>query len=58
MLTNLKTNKQKLLALASGQVESRFGGGGRFNDPGPQPKYPQHCPGIQQQPKQDIYFSI
>jgi hypothetical protein len=33
-------HKQKLLAVASGQNESWDGGGGRFNDPGPKPKYP------------------
>jgi hypothetical protein len=42
-----KRNKQKLLAVASGQNVSWDGGGGGFNDPGPKRKYPQLCPGIQ-----------
>jgi hypothetical protein len=43
----LKRNNQKLLAVASGQNVSWDGGGGGFNDPGPKPKYPRLCPGIQ-----------
>jgi hypothetical protein len=41
----MKRNKQKLLAVASGQNASWNSGG--FNDPGPKPKYPRLCPGIE-----------
>jgi hypothetical protein len=46
-IQSLKRNKQKLLAVASGQNVSWDGGGSGFNDPGPKPKYSRLCPGIQ-----------